>query len=162
MFAHPPKPANHTGFRRCATAALLLCAGLVLASCGTTDSTSGSSLPMPQAKAEVVLCNSVMANCTSQQDFALGVVRDLNVMVNWENLAAGTHAQRVSFLVPGGDLYKAYEQSFMVDSTGTVTTMQALPVAGTWISQRRLVGAWSVVVELDGQQISTLPFDFTP
>ena len=45
---------------------------------------------------------------------------------------------------------------------GSATTMQALPVTGTWITQRRLTGTWSVALELDGQPVGTQTVLFTP
>jgi len=164
--AHLRRLINRNRLRRGSAFAFMLCAGLVLVSCAGMDSQSAQPGPgpSPQIMAQVVLCDSSLASCTSQSNFSLRFVRDLNVMVNWENLTPGTHAQRVSFLYPTGDVYKAYEQSFMVaeGGNGSATTLQALPVAGTWITQRRLMGGWSVTVELDGQTIGSRPFEFTP
>jgi putative hemolysin len=148
-----------------AVLALMVGALVALAGCGPMSS-SQSSLSMPAAppQAAISFCNSAAANCTPEQSFSVGMVRDLDVVVNWTNLPEGTHAQKVSFLLPNGDFYTAYEKSFEVaaGSNGTLTTIQALPVAGTWISQRRLTGTWSVTVELDGQPMGTGTFEFMP
>ncbi|HMD32465.1 MAG TPA: hypothetical protein VKG84_11185 [Candidatus Acidoferrales bacterium] len=159
---HASGPPHRERFRRLPAIVLGLYALAALAGCGGMDSSQVQ--PVPHLEAEVVLCNSSMANCTSQESFSVQVVRDLNVMVNWQNLPAGTHTQRVSFVLPSGDFYKAYEKSFAVEdgSNGALTTVQALPVAGTWITQRRLTGAWTVSLELDGQALSTQTFQLTP
>jgi len=76
---------------------------------------------------------------------------------DWQNLAAGTHSQKVSFVLPSGDEYQAFERSFEVadGSSGTVSTSQSLQVAGTWIAQRRLTGMWEVNFFLDGKPMGT-------
>jgi hypothetical protein len=165
-FPNPAWPLNHRGFRRLALAPAL-CALLALACCAPLDSMQTQPLPSPTpqpAQAEVILCDSTQANCTSQDSFSLQVVRDMDVMVNWQNLTVGTHTQRVSFVLPSGDFYNSFVQSFEVaqGSNGTLTTIQALPVAGTFISQRRLGGVWSLTLELDGQAMNTRTFQLTP
>jgi hypothetical protein len=115
----------------------------------------------PPAQAVITLCDSSTTNCTPATSFGLQSMRDLQVVVNWQNLVPGTHAQKVSFILPGGDLYQAFEMSFEV-AGGSATTMQALPVTGTWITQRRLTGTWSVALELDGQPVGTQTVLFTP
>jgi len=156
-----------------AAAAFVACAALILASCGGMDSQQASQTPVqpppssppaPQMQAQVVLCNSVMANCTAETSFSLESVRAVNVMVTWQNLPAGTHTQRMSFSIPGGDPYKAYDQSFAVadGSGGAATTIQALPVTGTWIARRRMTGMWNLSLELDGQSVATQSFEIMP
>jgi len=156
-FPPPPQPPA----RRGSSSALTLCLVLGLLGCSPM---SQSQIPVAPARATLAFCDSAAANCTSQDTFALQFVRDLNVMVNWENLPAGTHAQKISFILPEGELYQAFEKSFDVadGSTGAVTTIQALPVAGTWITQRSLTGTWSVSLELDGQAMGTSSLQFTP
>lgn len=155
---------------RLTAAALVAGAVLILASCGGMDSSQSmqspgppSSPPPQQIQAQIVLCNSIMANCTQESSFSLQSVRNVDVMVNWQNVAAGTHTQRVTFLLPSGDVYKAFDLSFAVaDGSSVATTMQALPVDGTWIARRRLTGAWSLSLELDGQSVATQTFEIMP
>jgi hypothetical protein len=87
----------------------------------------------------------------------------VNVVIEWQNLAAGTHSQKVSFVLPSGDEYQAFEQSFEVadGSYGAVTTTQSLQVAGTWIAQRRLTGMWQVNFYLDGTPMGTQAVQLT-
>jgi len=137
---------------------------VALAGCGPMNSSQPATGPAAQPQAAITFCNTASPNCSSEQSFSVALVRDLDVVVNWANLPEGTHAQKVSFVLPNGDFYTAYEKSFEVAATtgGTLTTVQALPVAGTWISQRRLTGTWSVTVELDGQSVGTSTFEFMP
>jgi len=146
-------------------AALLLSTVLTLGSCAPLTQSDNSMTPTPgQIQAAVTICDSSAAHCTAGSSIQLQFARDLEVVVNWQNVPAGTHTQKVSFLLPGGDLYQAVEKSFAVaeGSGGPVSTMQVLPLAGTWITQRRLTGVWSVALELDGQPMGTQTVQFTP
>ncbi|MGH7746915.1 MAG: hypothetical protein ACREQ5_19495, partial [Candidatus Dormibacteria bacterium] len=53
--------------------------------------------------------------------------------------------------------YQMFHTSFLTDksSAGSQTTTDALPVAGTWIVQRSMLGEWKVQVMLDGRPITT-------
>jgi len=114
-------------------------------------------------QATITVCDSSMATCASQQMYSLQAIRDLDVMVDWQNLAPGTHTQRISFVLPSGDLYTAYERSFAVaDGATGATTTQTLPVVGTWIARRRLTGTWNLTLELDGVSVATQAFEVAP
>jgi hypothetical protein len=84
-------------------------------------------------------------------------LRDLNINVAFQNVPVGRHSQALQVSLPDGTLYQAFEQSFMVDaaSPGTASTTQALPVAGTGISQHALTGMWQITVILDGKPIAS-------
>jgi hypothetical protein len=90
--------------------------------------------------------------------------RDLVINVNWENLSAGNHTQMLEVLQPGGGLYQASQSSFLVDgaSQSSLTMTRTLPVAGAWISQRRMTGEWSVRVSLDGKAITSQTVQINP
>ena len=163
--SNPPGPPQRECFRKRPTLALAASFLLTLAGCGpTSQSQLPSGNPGAPAQAAVSFCDSSAANCTSGTSFAITSVRDLNVVVDWQNLQTGTHAQKISFILPGGELYQAFVKSFAVadGANGAVTTVEALPVAGTWITQRGLTGMWSVTLELDGQAIGTRTVQFTP
>jgi hypothetical protein len=87
----------------------------------------------------------------------------VNVVIDWQNLTAGAHSQKVSFVLPSGDEYQAFEQRFEVaeGSSGTVSTSQSLQVAGTWIAQRHLIGMWQVNFFLDGKPMGTQAVQLT-
>jgi hypothetical protein len=67
-------------------------------------------------------------------------------------------------LQPSGGLYQASQSSFLVSSAsqGSLTMTRSVPVAGTWISQRRMTGEWSVRVSLDGKTITSQTVQITP
>jgi len=144
------------------TVAILLFLGTILAfGCGQYQA---SAPPPPGAPAAAVsFCDKTEAGCTPGGSFAVSGTRSLNVVIEWQNLSAGTHSQKVSFVLPSGDEYQAYETSFLVadGATGPITMMQELPVEGTWIAQRQLTGMWQVNFFLDGKAIGTQAVQLT-
>lgn len=81
---------------------------------------------------------------TGGTQFSGGVVRDLKILVAWQNLA-GSHSQRLDLFAPDGSLYQRLSAQF----TGSGTVQALLPVGGSWITQHSLYGAWGVEVFLD-------------
>ena len=63
----------------------------------------------------------------------------------------------MSVFSPDGELFQAMEIAFAIPegSPGTATTVQTLPVVGTWITQRQITGTWKITVALDDQDIAT-------
>jgi hypothetical protein len=113
--------------------------------------------------AAVSFCQNTAAGCAPNGSFQVSGTRTMSVVIDWQNLTAGAHSQKVSFVLPSGDEYQAFEQSFEVPdgSSGPVTTTQTLPVAGTWIAQRRLTGMWQVNLWLDGTPMGTQAVQLT-
>lgn len=115
----------------------------------------------------------------SESSFFLDELRDLYICVIWYDLA-GTYVERLTFLLPDGNRYQVLTVPFttpgasgpaQVDVDGQLVEVQegrwvgkgqtgvltVLPVAGTYITQRSLVGTWRVDVSLNGQPIRQLP-----
>ena len=125
---------------------------------------SGGGTPPPAVSASISFCDDGVASCPPASSFSVASLRDLVINVNWENLSAGNHTQMVEVLQPGGGLYQASQSSFLVSdaSQSSLTTKRALPVAGAWISQRRMTGEWSVRVSLDGKAITSQTVQINP
>jgi len=144
------------------TVAILLFFGTILAfGCGQYQA---SAPPPPGAPAAAIsFCDKTEAGCTAGGSFAVSETRSLNVVIEWQNLSAGTHSQKVSFVLPSGDEYQTYETSFLVadGATGPVTMTEELPVEGTWIAQRRLTGMWQVNFSLDGKAMGAQAVQLT-
>jgi hypothetical protein len=147
-------------YRRFACTLLLLALGLL--GCGQYNQPPGGSAPLAPSAA-VSFCDNPTPGCSSANSFQLTSLRDLHVVIDWQNLPEGTHAQTVSFFLPDGNLYQAFEKSFAVPegSSGALSTEQALPVAGTWITQRSLAGTWQVTLTLDGQAMNSQSVQLT-
>jgi hypothetical protein len=124
-----------------------------------------ANLPTPPGapSAAVSFCQSTETGCAPNGSFQVSGTRSLNVVIEWQNLPTGTHSQKVSFVLPSGDEYQAFERSFEVPDgpSGSVTTTQPLQVAGTWIAQRRLSGMWQVNFFLDGTPMGTQAVQLT-
>lgn len=155
--------------RRSWSTALLGCAALCLAAgfsaCQTgMTSGSGGNSPPPVTGATVSFCDDGEGACTPATSFSVASLRDLVINVNWENLSGGNHTQMLEVLQPGGGLYQASQSSFLVSdaSQSPLTMKRTLPVAGAWISQRRITGEWSVRVSLDGKVITTQTVQLNP
>ncbi len=155
--------------RRSWSTALLGCAALCLAAgfsaCQTgMTSGNGGNPPPPVTGATVSFCDDGDGACTAATSFSVASLRDLVINVNWENLSAGNHTQMLEVLQPGGGLYQASQSSFLVSgaSQSSLTMTRTLPVAGAWISQRRMTGEWSVRVSLDGKAITSQTVQINP
>lgn len=155
--------------RRSGSAALLACAALCLAvgfsACQTgMTSANGGNPPPPVTGATVSFCDDGEGACTPSTSFSVASMRDLVISVNWENLSAGNHTQMLEVLQPEGGLYQASQSSFLVSdaSQSSLKMTRTLPVAGAWISQRRMTGEWSVRVSLDGKAITSQTVEINP
>jgi hypothetical protein len=155
--------------RRSWSTALLGCAALCLAAgfsaCQTgMTSGNGGNPPPTVTGATVSFCDDGDGACTAATSFSVASLRDLVINVNWENLSAGNHTQMLEVLQPGGGLYQASQSSFLVSgaSQSSLTMTRTLPVAGAWISQRRMTGEWSVRVSLDGKAITSQTVQINP
>lgn len=131
------------------------------------------------AKTEVFFCETPTTECRSNAaSFEVKRLRDLYVFVTWPK-TPGDHVQTVEFYLPDGNAYVKKDtpfrtragitrarrpegtnlpDSFFTASRGIPTVITSLPVAGTYISQRSLTGAWTVRVLLDGQLVTTAQF----
>jgi len=75
---------------------------------------------------------------------SVAVVR---IIVDWRRLGTpGT--QRLDVFTPNGDLYR----SFTATATDDAVVETRLPVAGTWITQHSMFGAWCAEVSLVGEE----------
>ena len=155
--------------RRSWSTALLGCAVLCLAAgfsaCQTGMTSGNGGHPPPLVTgATVSFCDDGDGACTAATSFSVASLRDLVISVNWENLSAGNHTQMLEVLQPGGGLYQASQSSFLVGgaSQSSLTMTRSVPVAGTWISQRRMTGEWSVRVSLDGKAITSQTVQINP
>jgi hypothetical protein len=154
--------------RRSWSTALLGCAALCLAAgfsaCQTGMTSGNGGNPPPVTGATVSFCDDGDGTCTAATSFSVASLRDLVISVNWENLSAGNHTQMLEVLQPGGGLYQASQSSFLVGgaSQSSLTMRRSVPVAGTWISQRRMIGEWSVRVSLDGKAITSQTVQINP
>ena len=78
----------------------------------------------------------------------------------------GQHTQALEFILPDGNLYQHLEVEFDTatapTSQGEPAAVAVHPVAGTFITQRFLLGTWMVQVFLDDQFISQASFTLEP
>lgn len=116
------------------------------------------------------------------RQFILHDVDALYVCVVWTGLA-GSYAEQLTFAAPDGHVYQTLTVPFVTagatapangielegrrfdvtpagwGANGETLVIGALPVAGTFISQRALVGLWTVQVGLNGQVIDQDTFE---
>ncbi len=117
------------------------------------------------------------------REFELTAVPDLYVCVVWKGLS-GKYAEQLTFVLPDGNVYQTMTVPFMtIDMPPTVDPMididgrkleakragwgakgvtlvtAALPVSGTFITQYRLAGLWTVQVALDGHRVDHNNFE---
>jgi hypothetical protein len=135
----------------------------------------------PSNRPEMFFCETPRVDCrTSASAFELKRTRDLFVFVTWPSVR-GDHVQTVEFYLPDGNLYVRKQTSFrtspgrpramqvpggrvpepyLTSSRNVPTVVTALPVEGTYITQRSLTGKWSVRVLLDGRLAASAQFTF--
>jgi hypothetical protein len=110
------------------------------------------------------------------REFSLNDLRELHVCVVFWGLT-GTHSAQLTFVSPDGNVYQKVTLAFVTpEAPATVATVEVegrhhevrragwrqrgetlvvatLPVAGTYITQYRLAGLWTVKVSLDGKPV---------
>jgi len=130
-----------------------------------------TSSPSPAPVANILplelalrVCESGTANCTGETNFSLGSLRDLQVNADWKNMPGGTHTQEIAFLLPNGVVYQTLSHGFGVTegAFGAPTISDAMPVAGTYITQRELTGEWTVQISLDGAVVGSQKVQLQP
>jgi len=74
--------------------------------------------------AAVSFCQSTEAGCAANGSSQVSGTRNLDLVIEWRNLPAGAHSQKVSFVLPSGEEYQAFERSFEVPdgSSDSVTS----------------------------------------
>jgi hypothetical protein len=141
------------------------CAGLQQSSGGGGNLPGGGNIPAV-AVATVSVCDSANTNCqTTAATYSLSTARDLSVAVNWANVPAGNHSQEIRLLMPNGNVYQRFENSFLVpasDTAGTASVSHFIPVSGTFIAQRQITGGWKLEVSLDGKVTTVSDLQFNP
>lgn len=145
----------------------LVCCAVALAGCGAANVGSSNGLPPsppPPAAATVSLCANATAGCTPATSFSLNSLREMGIAVAWSNVAAGNHSQKVTLTLPDGHLYQVIETGFRIPTSpsGSFSSVQRLPVAGTFITQRSLTGMWTVQVSLDDAPMASQTFQLNP
>ncbi len=149
--------------------AAMVCCSLTVAGCGAAGTIGltppgGGGSPAAVPAAVVSFCDSSGSSCTPASSFSVSSLRELGIVVTWSNVPPGTHAQTLTLLLPNGNVYQAIESSFLVPSgsTGPVTAVRSIPVAGTFIPQRSLTGMWAVQVSLDDQRVTSQTLRLDP
>jgi len=145
----------------------LLATTAVLAGCATSSSSPTPVAPVVNTaplELAVRVCDSGTPNCPGETKFSLGSINDLQVSVDWKNMPGGTHTQEITFLLPNGVVYQSVSHGFGVTegALGSPTVGGAMPVAGTYITQRELTGQWAVKVSLDGTVMAMQSVEFQP
>ena len=142
--------------------AVIFLAGMNFSACQMTSADGGTPPAAPTAT--FTFCDHEASSCEAGATFSAAATRDLEVEVSWQNVPAGNHVQTLELLAPGGNLYQQTQTAFEAPegSTDPLVSIQTLPVAGTWIQQRNIMGEWTARVSLDGQVISTQMVELTP
>lgn len=129
---------------------------------------------------EIFFCETSTTQCRSTNStFTVNKLRDLFVFVTWPKVS-GNLVQTVEFFLPDGSLYMKRDtpfsvrinqararavsgaapvaDEFLTSSRGTPTVVTPLAVRGTYITQRNLLGTWTVRVSLGGKSVLTGQF----
>jgi len=138
---------------------------------GTGTGTSGYVPPLVQETGRVRVSLVGLLH-TGKQDpgwrFSGQTLRDLLIVVEYRDLPAGPHTQRLKLFLPDGALYQQFTTEVVSDPparrTGHSTPRWEpvevrLPIGGTWITEHALYGTWRLEVSLDaGQPATTTTF----
>jgi len=133
---------------------------VALGGCATRTSTTPPVTSVLPLELTLRVCDSGTPDCAGEANFSLGPLRDLQVNADWKNMPGGTHTQEIAFLLPNGVVYQTLSHGFGIaeGTFGAPTISDAMPVAGTYITQRGLTGDWTVQISLDGAVVGSQKF----
>ena len=130
---------------------------------GTGTGTSGYVPPLVQETGRVRVSLVGLLH-TGKQDpgwrFSGQTLRDLLIVVEYRDLAAGPHTQRLKLYAPDGALYQQFTTAFQATGqsrrgAGWERVETRLLVGGTWITEHGLYGPWRFEVYVDQEQVPT-------
>ena len=155
MFSH-----ENSGMLRRLWIAGCAAAVLYLSGC-QLQSSPGPQLP---ATGEVSFCDAGNSGCPSGNSFSVSSLSALTIQASLHSVPVGNHAEKVDVFLPEGGLYQSTQTGFLIDpdSDGSFSSTQSIPIAGTWIAQRRETGDWSVTISLDGKAVTTQTVSLNP
>ncbi|MFQ5664729.1 MAG: hypothetical protein ACE5HL_12975 [Terriglobia bacterium] len=147
-------------------------AACLLAVCLALGGCQGGLEPLPPAAPAadspppptitVFFCLVSDPQCRSSiNSFEVKGTRDLFVFATLPG-EQGQREVQFDFLLPGGDLYLPvvvdFDSATAPTSLGDPLAIAVLPVAGTHITQRSLLGSWTVRVSVDGSPAASAVF----
>jgi hypothetical protein len=160
---HSKSPLPHTAFLAALLFFAALCGCAMAPQAQGTDPSVSPSSDATQPSAQILFCDAPGTSCSAADTFSISKLRDLNIVVNWSKLPVGNHAQMLAVLHNSAGLYQSFHQGFLVpDGGSSFSTSSALPVAGTFIARRALIGTWTVQASLDGHLVATQTVTLTP
>jgi hypothetical protein len=178
-------PDRSWSSRLSAVASLFSFGGGGSAGAPATTASSSSATPQPdRAQVREVFFGTREETACQPGDrrFVLNDVPDLYVCVVWAGVA-GKYVEQLTFVSPDGHVYQTLTVPFVTANSafsdptieiegrrlvarpagwganGEALVTAALPVAGTFISQRLLAGLWTVQVGLNGQVVTQDNFE---
>jgi hypothetical protein len=143
-------------------------AGAPAAPAASSDSLAGRT--GKPGRSDIFFCTSPDLGCrTSINTFDADETRDLFIFTAWPRLR-GVHTLELRIYLPDGNLYQILRAEFSTTanavpaggqlarlSRGEPTVVIPLAIAGTAITQRSLLGVWSVEAVLDGVVANRTP-----
>ena len=123
------------------SALALALAALVFSACQSSSSKQGG----PVAPGATIAIHDQAGNAGPLR---LSSLKQLGVDVAYQG-DPGTHALRLAFIAPNGQLYTAVPATLEADSGGVGSASQALEVAGTPIEGYHMTGIWQVTLSVD-------------
>ena len=129
---------------------------------GSGGSGGGGGTTPPSAA--IFVCTQDDPSCQAGTTFSLDAAKVFRASVQWSNVPAGDHMQKLQFIQPNGTVYRQYEDPFEVTSSnvGQATLTTTMNVVGTYIAIRQMTGDWQVQVLLDDKPIASQTVHVNP
>ncbi|MGH9760345.1 MAG: hypothetical protein ACREAC_05815 [Blastocatellia bacterium] len=144
----------------------LLLVSLLFSGCQMQSNSATGDGPQPSQplSASISFCDDSASSCQPANSFSISSVRGLAIKVDWQSVPAGNHSQKLDIFMPGGGLFQSTQMGFMIPNggLGPFSTVRIVPIAGTWVQQRKATGDWNVAVSLDGQQVASQKLELNP
>jgi hypothetical protein len=134
-------------------------------------STGGKKAPTAIA---MKVQESASQDGTFATSFSINATYTLFFAFDLPSTKSGAHLARYEIITPGGSPYQVFEVPFAAGQAAVGAEAQAdlisggyrvwasMPVAGTFIQQGQLTGAWTAKVFLDGVQVASNTYTLNP
>lgn len=129
-------------------------AGEDLSGSSTAELKARAPAKPPAPAAWTVRVSATSTNPVFATSFAIATTYDLYLAFDIPVALAGQHVAAFEVLSPDGAVYQRTQVSFSSGTSTQYRVWSSMPVAGTWIQQFAMTGAWSVRVFLDAESVS--------